>query len=203
MDMTIIWNSGLLMTVSGLTGMALSALADVVGIGHSGFGLDQAAGLVLGAFACLAGLVKLYAINKAKLGSILASLYIMGVLCMGLVPRPRRDNQAEIFWDADKFFSRDFFINTIGFVMVGYLLMLSLDNQGLEQGGGKWVRKAGLVVLAGGLLSFFVELSQYLFIPGRTSSSADLAANVFGTAMGILLYGVRPVVSKGKPVHTP
>jgi hypothetical protein len=191
-----IWNSGLFMTLSGLAGMVLSILADVVGLGRPGFGLDQAAGLVLGAFACLAGLVRLYATNKGMIGRILAGLYILGVLLKGLVPHPGWGTRVEIFWDAEKFFSRDFFINTVGFFMVGYLLMLGLEHRGREQGGRQWVRKAALVVLAGGLLSCFVELSQYLWVPGRTPSSADLAANVLGTAVGVLLYGVRPTLKQ-------
>jgi glycopeptide antibiotics resistance protein len=183
------------MSVAGLFGILVSALADVMGIGHSGFGLDQLVGMILGTFAFLAGLVRLYATDKARFGRLLTCIYIIGLLTMGLMPHPGRGNQVEIFWDAKRFFSRDFFINSVGFVMVGYLLMLSLESRQVERDVRYWVKKAAIVVLGGSMLSLALELSQYFLIPGREPSTADLLANVLGTSTGVFLYVL------GSPLH--
>ena len=110
---------------------------------------------------------------------------------MGLVPKHFDDSQVQLFWDAHTIFSRDFFVNTVGFILIGYLFMLSVKNEKMDKGIQHLLRKVLLVVLAGAALSLFVEVAQYYLIPRRVASSADVVANTFGTIIGICLYAFR------------
>ena len=195
------FDSGYLMVVAGLTATVIAIFADVIGIGDSGFGLDQLGGVVLGLFAFSAGLLQLYAPNKTNIARILAGVYVTSVLFMGLIPKHFSGSQVQLFWDAKTISSRDFFINTIGFVLIGYLFMLSVGIKETGKGVGHLFKKALLVVVAGGVLSLFLEVAQYYLIPGRVASSADVVANTFGTMLGVFLYAFRlPLTTKGKSV---
>jgi len=192
--------SGYLMVAVGFTAILMSVFADSIGIGFPGFGLDQLSGMILGLFALSAGLLELYVANKAKIARILAGIYVSGVLYMGLIPRHFSGSQVRLFWDAKTIFSRDFFINTIGFILIGYLFMLSVDIEKSGRGAGHLLTKAVLVVVAGGGLSLFLEVAQYYFIPGRIASSADVVANTFGTMLGVFLYAFRlPCPQRARP----
>jgi glycopeptide antibiotics resistance protein len=183
--------SGYLMVAVGLIAMAMSIFADAIGIGFPGFGLDQLAGVILGFFALSAGLLGFYPTNKTRIARILAGIYVSGVLFMGLIPKHFSGSQVQLFLDAQTIFSRDFFINTIGFILIGYLFMLSAGTKETDKGVGHLFKKALLVVAAGGVLSLFLEVAQYYLIPGRVASSADVVANAFGTMLGIFLYAFR------------
>jgi len=185
------FGSGYLMVVAGLTATVIAIFADAIGIGGSGFGLDQLAGVILGLFALSAGLVELYVANKTKIARVLAGIYVSGVLFMGLIPNHFDDSQVQLFWDAQTLFSRDFFINTIGFILIGYLFMLSVENEKTDRGIQHLLKNALLVLLAGAALSLFIEVAQYFLIPGRVASSADVVANTFGTMVGVFLYAFR------------
>jgi RsiW-degrading membrane proteinase PrsW (M82 family) len=187
----IFFASGYFMVVAGVTSIFIAIFADAIGIGDSGFGLNQLSGVILGLFALSAGLVELYAANKTKIARVLAGSYISGVLFMGLIPKHFDDSQVQLFWDANTIFSRDFFTNTIGFILIGYLFMLSIEDEKTPRGIQHLFKKALMVVLAGCALSSFLEVAQYFLIPGRVASSADVVANTFGTIVGIFLYTFR------------
>jgi len=185
------FDSGYLMIAAGSAGIVIAIFANTLGIGNSGFGLEQLAGVILGLFTFAAGLLKFYPFNKTIIARILAGIYVRGIIFMGLIPRHFNGGQAQLFWHAPTILSRDFFINPIGFVLIGYLFMLSA----LIKNGGKRLgylfKKALLLVLAGAALSSFLELAHYYFIRGRVAGSADVIANTFGTVVGVLLFAFR------------
>ena len=78
-------------------------------------------------------------------------------------------------------------INTVGFIPLGYLLMLSSQNRQKEQ-GANLIKRAIIVAGVGVLISLFLETSQYYFIPGRLSSLYDWVFNSLGILAGIALY---------------
>ena len=195
------FDSGYLMVVAGLTATVIAIFADTFGIGFPGFGLDQLAGVILALFALSAGLLELYVANKTKVARVLAGIYVSGILFMGLIPKHFDDSQVQLFWDAQTIFSRDFFINTIGFILIGYLFMLSVGTKETDNGVGHLFKRALLVVAAGGVLSLFLEIAQYFLITGRVASSADVVANTFGTMLGVFLYAFRlPCPQRATPL---
>lgn len=74
----------------------------------------------------------------------------------------------------------DILANVVAYVPFGAMLAHAAgDHRG-------WSRALGLAILAGAALSLGLELAQAC-LPGRTSSWADVAANVAGVALGALL----------------
>ena len=182
---------GYLMVAIGLAAVGVSVFADAVGIGGPGFGLEQLSGVILGLFALLVGVLELYAVDSTTIAKLLVGFYVGGILFMGLMPKHFSDRQPEVVLDAHKIFSRDFFINTGGFILFGYLCMLSRGIQARDRKLEDFLKKAALTVGAGAVLSAFIEGAQYYFIPGRVASSADVVANILGTIGGIFLYALR------------
>jgi glycopeptide antibiotics resistance protein len=110
-----------------------------------------------------------------------------GILYVGLKPNPFKYVQYEVLLDFNSFDWHDFAINTVGFIPLGYLLMLSFGNRQKDQRANLFGR-AIIVAGAGGLISLFLEMSQYYLISGRQSSLFDLIFNTLGTLLGIALY---------------
>ena len=77
---------------------------------------------------------------------------------------------------------KDIMLNVVGFVPFGFLLCLFLAGD-----GGATIRTRLTVVLLGGGLSLFIELSQ-AFLPTRSSSVLDLVFNTLGTVIGAMLF---------------
>jgi len=183
-------NPGVFLIGVGLVGIATSAFADSVGIGHPGFGLDQLVGLVIGAFVSVVGLGKVLFLDTQKLARVLAALYVAGIFYLGLRPFPLETGPHGMLLSVGDFHWRDFMINTVGFIFLGYLLMLSLRIRQALPREFPLVRRAIAVTVAGGVISLFLEVSQHYLISGRYSSLIDLIANVFGTLVGIAVYAV-------------
>jgi uncharacterized membrane protein len=98
------FDSGYLMIVAGSAAIVIAIFADTLGIGNSGFGLEQLAGVILGFFAFAAGLLEFYPTNKTIIARILAGIYVGGVLFMGLIPEHFNGGQAQLFWDSPTIF---------------------------------------------------------------------------------------------------
>ncbi len=77
---------------------------------------------------------------------------------------------------------KDIILNVVGFVPFGFLLCLFLAGD-----GGATIRTRLTVILLGGGLSLFIELSQ-AFLPTRSSSVLDLVFNTLGTVIGAMLF---------------
>ena len=82
------FDSGYLMVVAGLTATVIAILADAIGIGDSGFGLDQLAGVILGLFALSAGLLELYVAIEAPRLQGGASKRNFALMCGNSSPTP-------------------------------------------------------------------------------------------------------------------
>ena len=176
-----------LLIVVGLILIVVSAFADSIGVGHPGFGLKQFSGLVIGVLLSMAGLLKVYlSINKIW-ARILGVIYLNGILYVGLSPRSFKYTQYKVLLNVSNFSWHDFSINTVGFIPLGYLLMLGFGN-GQKDKRGNILKRAIIVAGFGGLISLFLEVSQYYLISGRHSSFIDLIANTIGTLIGIAMY---------------
>jgi glycopeptide antibiotics resistance protein len=135
----------------------------------------------------MAGLLKVYlSINKIW-ARVLSVIYLIGILCVGLSPRSRNYTQYKVLFDVNNFGWHDFSINTVGFIPLGYLLMLGFGN-GQKDKRGNLFRRAIILSGVGGLISLLLEVSQYYLISGRHSSFIDLTANTIGTLIGIAMY---------------
>ena len=74
--------------------------------------------------------------------------------------------------------------------------MLSFGIRRIDRRDGTLVRRAITVTITGGLISLFLEVSQYYLILGRDSNLMDLIANTLGILLGIGLYLVDDFVSE-------
>ncbi len=120
------------------------------------------------------------------LARVLSFIYMSGVLYMGLRPNPCERYLYKVLLTGN-FGWHDFAINTVGFLPLGYLLMISFENWQKDRRAGIF-KRAVVICGLGILVSLFLEVSQYYLIPGRQSSFMDLAANTIGTLAGIAIY---------------
>jgi VanZ family protein len=167
--------------------MLVSAFADSIGVGRPGFGVEQLSGLVIGALVTMAGLVKVLLADTRILIRVLAGIYVGGILYVGLRPNPFKSVQYKVLLDFNSFDWHDIAINTVGFIPLGFLLMLSLGNQQKDQEANLFKRTM-IVAGFGSFVSLFLEMSQYYLISGRASSLFDCISNTLGTLLGIAVY---------------
>jgi VanZ family protein len=80
---------------------------------------------------------------------------------------------------------RDAFVNFIGFMPLGFLLMATVGNL-VEGIGFRWALMATLLVVF--MFSLGIEIVQ-VWIPTRYSSLLDLILNTFGGGSGAVLFG--------------
>lgn len=178
---------GFLLIAAGVTGITLSTFADSIGIGHPGVGLKQLSGLVIGFLMSMGGLLKVHPTNTKNVARVLAVICVGGILYMGLRPSPFNPFKHGVLLDVSYVDLQDFAINTMGFVPLGFLLMLSFKNRRKDQRANQF-KRAIIVVGVGGLISLFLETSQYYLILGRDSSLFDCISNTLGTLLGITVY---------------
>jgi glycopeptide antibiotics resistance protein len=133
------------------------------------------------------GLVKLLFSNRRTLLRVLTWIYVSGIFLAGLVPFPFNHTYNGILLGVNIFSLRDFAINVVGFVPLGYLLMMSFGNR-LTERRADLFNRAILVVGVGCLISLFLEVSQYYFIAGRHSSFMDVIANTLGPLVGVTMF---------------
>ncbi|MFX0199475.1 MAG: VanZ family protein, partial [Candidatus Hodarchaeota archaeon] len=152
-------------------------------------------GMIIGAIITTVGLVKVLFPDSLLLLRLLAGIYVTGIFYLGLKPNGFNHTQYRILMDSSNFCWYDAAINTVGFIPLGYFLMLSSGNRQKEQ-GTNLIKRAIIVAGVGVLISLFLEISQYYLIPGRESSLFDWISNTFGTLLGIAVY----LVLNTKPV---
>jgi glycopeptide antibiotics resistance protein/acyl carrier protein len=182
-------NWGVLLIAVGVIGMLVSAFADSIGVGHyHGFGMEQFTGLVIGALVTATGMVKVLFADTRILARVLTGIYVGGILYLGLTPSSFKATHSKILLSFGSFGWHDFAINMAGFILLGYLFMLSFGIRRTNQNDGSLMKRALVVAGAGGLISLFLEVSQYYLISGRYSSLTDWIANTLGTLVGIAMY---------------
>jgi len=118
---------------------------------------------------------------------LLGLCYVSGILYMGLWPNTCKCIQYKELLDIRFFSWQDFTINIMGFIPLGYLLMLNFGNREKAKRATIFKRTI-LATLGGGVISLFLEVSQYYVISGRQSSLFDWIANTLGTLIGIATY---------------
>jgi len=180
-------NRGIPLIALGIVGIFVSATYDYVGLGKPGVGILELSGLIIGAIITAAGLVKVLFPDTLLLLRALAGIYVTGTLYFGLKSDPGNYSRLKVFMDTSNFCWSDAAINTVGFIPLGYLLMLSSGNRQKGQGGNliKWTL---IVAGVGILISLFLEISQYYLISGRQSSLFDWIFNTLGTLVGSAMY---------------
>jgi len=180
---------GFFLIVIGASGMLVSAFADAMGLGRPGFGIGQLSGLVIGATITIAGVVNIIFHDARLFVRFLAGIYLCGIFYAGLRPHycESAQHNVKVLLDFHNYGLRDFAINTVGFMPLGYLLMLSFRNQQKDQGTNLFKRTM-IVAAIGGLISLSLEVSQYYLISGRASSLFDCISNTLGTLLGIAAY---------------
>jgi VanZ family protein len=181
------WNRGIPLIVIGIVAILLFIFYDRFGFGKPGVGMLQLSGLIIGAIITAAGLVRGLFRDPTGLFRVLAGIYFTGILYLGLKPLPGDYAQLKVFMGSSRFFWCDAAINTVGFIPLGYLLMLSSRNPEKNQTAHLLTR---VIMFAGvgALISLFLESSQYFFILGRQSSLYDWIFNSLGNLAGIALY---------------
>jgi glycopeptide antibiotics resistance protein len=181
------WNRGIPLILVGMVAILVFIFYDRVGFGKPGVGMLQLSGLIIGAIIAAAGLVRILFPYSIWLLRLLAGIYVTGILYFGLKPDPGNYSRLKVFMNSSRFFWCDAAINTVGFIPLGYLLMLSYRNRHKDRRVNLMTRVI-IVAGVGVLISLFLETAQYCFIPGRLSSLYDWIFNSLGNLAGIALY---------------
>jgi VanZ family protein len=102
---------------------------------------------------------------------------------MGLRPVAYYTHHHQSLLSLSVFSRSDFIINTLGFIPLGFLAMAFLTVTRSTGPGYHlvWVLVFCLTV------SLIIEILQYFFLPGRTSSLYDVFANSVGALLGGVL----------------
>lgn len=169
----------------GAIGIIVSLGYDFFRLSEPDFGRKQFMGFIGSVMILIAGLKKPSGTKNTFQDFVSLFIYIAGMFYLVLVPHHYHHHHANsVMLGLAGFSMVDFCLNVIGFMPLGYLLM-SL----LSQFTAKYKQTMTLIVvfLTGVLLSFLIEISQH-YIPGRTSSLIDVAANGLGTLSGILIF---------------
>jgi glycopeptide antibiotics resistance protein len=147
------------------------------------FGIDQLAGFIISTIIALAGLRKIGSLRSRIWDRMLLLVYLAGILFMGLRPKNNGFNVSNgMLQDLSTSFS-DVAINILGFVPLGYLMMLYFFSIDRIQ---KKIPAVFLNIVTCVGISLLIESAQY-YIPGRSSSLLDLSFNGLG-AFGGTIY---------------
>ena len=172
----------LLLVIIGGVGILLSLTFDLFHDGVSHFGMRQFAGFVISSIVALAGLNRLITFFRSKaLDFVLFGAYFAGILFMGLRPKYDRVIGHTGLFELTGYSAFDFIINTIGFIPLSYLMMMSIFalNRKLKRAS------VSILVFASCMcITLLIEILQY-FIPGRSSQFFDVITNGIGALIGI------------------
>jgi glycopeptide antibiotics resistance protein len=168
----------------GVVGIIVTLGYDFFRPGEPNFGEKQFMGFIGSILILLVGLRK-SSRSKNYLGDYVSLfIYIAGMSYLVLKPDQYAHHSHFGMLVLTKFYATDVSLNVFGFIPLGYLLMSIFTR---FTGEYKQTTTILVILLVGFLLSFSIEIGQY-FIPGRTSSLNDVAANGTGDLIGILLF---------------
>ena len=172
--------------IIGIVGVIVTLGYDFVRPGELNFGKKQFMGFVGSILVLLAGLRK-SSDTKNDFGDFVSLfIYITGLFYLVLMPRQYSHHSHLKMLKLTGFYASDFSLNVIGFIPLGYLLILLFTK---FDGKYRKTTRFLVILLIGVLLSFLIEIGQY-FIPGRSSSLIDVAANGLGNLLGLLLFHI-------------
>ncbi|MBI1422137.1 MAG: hypothetical protein GC149_01640 [Gammaproteobacteria bacterium] len=113
---------------------------------------------------------------------ILTVLYLAGIIFAGLKPGHDYFYRPSSFLGSEVIQLQDVFINVLGFIPIGFLMMATLTRT-------KSNRTAAVMTIITGVgTSFMIETAQYCCVSGRTSSIVDLVTNTTGLLAGVLSF---------------
>ena len=172
------------LTIIGVVGVIVTLGYDYFRPGEPDFGRYQFMGFVGSIIILLAGIRKLSSTKKNFWDFVSLLIYMAGMFYLVLMPRHYFHHSHQEMLQLTQFSTFDFSTNVIGFMPLGYLLMSLITKS-----SGKFRPTITFfgILLFGVLVSFLIEICQY-FIPGRSSSLFDVAANGSGNLFGILLF---------------
>ena len=132
---------------------------------------------------------------------VLTGIYLGALLFAGLFPVPCNVAAPKVFFDVRGLWPGDFVLNTIIYIPLTFLLMLSFNKRKPEDRHFS-MRQILLVLGTAAAISFLVETLQYFFIIGRVSSLFDFVANICGSILGVVAYSaayqIKTTVEKSK-----
>ena len=168
---------------TGISGLVFFAGFDMLRGRTVNIGLQQFAGLAISSIIILSAIYdRLPWQKKVSLASLFL-LYLGGILFMGLRPGSSHGHHHLALLSMAAFARGDFIINTLGFIPFGFLTMALLAEMRSERCRNRlaWTLAFCLTV------SLVIEILQYFFLPGRTSSLYDVIANTMGALLGGIL----------------
>jgi glycopeptide antibiotics resistance protein len=152
--------------------------------GSPGIGFHQLAGMTMGLTIILIGMRYKLLPDQLKWDWLLFALYLSGILFVGLWPSESSDFYQNTLLGMDIFSKRDLALNVVGFVPLGFLI-LPLAEHIMDSNK---IRKLVVAIAMGFSISLVIEVLQFIWIPGRYSSSYDLVTNTLGTTFGALCW---------------
>ena len=168
---------------TGISGLIFFAGFDMLRGQTVDIGLQQFAGLAISIIIILSAIYDRLPWQKKFSLASLFLLYLGGILFMGLRPGPSHGHHHLALLSMAAFARGDFIINTLGFIPLGFLTMALLAE--MQPVGRRhhlaWTLAFCLAV------SLAIEILQYFFLPGRTSSLYDVIANTMGALLGGIL----------------
>lgn len=180
------------LVVIGAFGVIATLGYDFFRPGEPDFGKKQFMGFVGSIMLLFTGLNKSSRTKNDFWNFISLFIYLAGIFYLVLMPHPYKTHGNKELLGFAGFIISDFSLNVIGFIPLGYLSMSMMSKR------AAYYRQplALLVILFFGVsLSFLIEIGQY-YIPGRTSSLIDVAANGVGNCLGVLLYRIEKSVTE-------
>ena len=163
----------------------LSLSFDLLHQGSPGIGFEQLVGMTMGLLIILIGIrYKLFP-AQPKWDWLLFAIYLSGILFVGLWPSQSSNIYQYSLLGMNTFSKKDFALNVAGFIPLGFLL---LPLVGHIMGSNKIIRLVAIAAVMGFSVSLVIEVLQFLWIPGRYSSTYDLVTNTFGTIIGALCW---------------
>ncbi len=160
----------------------ISILADTLNHSTAGFGFLQVSLLVvsgiLGGFFIRRWLFP----GQYQWDRVLTLLYLAGIIVAGLKPGHIYFDRPSSFLGNEVILLQDVFINILGFIPIGFLMMATLTKN-------KSNMTAAIITISTGVgTSFMIETAQYCCVSGRISSIVDFLTNSAGLLVGVLLF---------------
>jgi len=178
----LIKNLNFIIILFGVILILLGLTADFFLLSTSGIGLLQSAMLVIGGIILLFSLRCIVIPEQPKWDWLLVAVYLSGVIFAGLEPNNHESLYENAFLSLNSFSLQDYYVNIIGFLFFGFLLMAVLSISIRRS------RSFFATVSIGFIVSLSIEFIQFCCIPSRYSSGYDLFANTFGVVLGTLIY---------------
>lgn len=168
----------------------VSILAGISKQSTAGFGFIQSSMLVVSGLTGGFFLRRWQFPEKYQWDRVLTVLYLAGTIVAGLRPGHNYFYHPSSFLGNEVILFQDVFINILGFIPVGFLMMATITRN-------KSNRTAAIITIITGIgISFMIETAQYCCVSGRTSSIVDLTTNTIGLLIGVLSFFVYELLRK-------